>query len=363
MIFHYTQRINGSLACFGNTAGHILKGFGLLYLVLAISGCTILKEKFQLKTLVNVGIFADTTLSMLSQVDLGFDKDEAIYTREFFDPAGEEEQRLLNSKKATRKFIRGIIKYSLEMVVIAETHETAADKIKAYADYISDFDDTILKKLGLERDHYTETIEEVRAQNEFMDALKKAQPIIHGASRFMNTVLDEKFEAIEDLTLKLDKKIDERFSEVILYQRALEKEKYIVLKSLGRLYLTFKGDKDAFDRLVKSGAILKKGLIPQGHPSDDDLLMIKEHLMSRLEGLHLIGTEIKPDWDNYRATHQELDKLHRQAVDRVNKMRLVTLVWVRAHQKMAAGIESPAEWFNINDLPSTMFQMGTEIIF
>ena len=87
----------------------------------------------------------------------------------------------------------------------------------------------------------------------------------------MNTVLDEKFAVIEDLALKLDRKIDERYAEVIQYQRALEKEKYAVLGSLGRVYGTFKGDTDAFDRLVKSGTIRKKGLIPKGRPSDYDL--------------------------------------------------------------------------------------------
>ncbi len=231
--------MNGKQRDFKITAARVLKGLGLLYLMLALSGCATLKEKFQPKTQANAGIFADTTLSMLSQADLGFDRDEAVYVREFFDPAGEEEKRLFKNNKETNKFIRGIIKYSLELVVITETHDNAADQIKAYADYISGFDDAVLEKLGLEKDYYAEAIEEVREQGEFMEALRKAQPIIHGASRYMNTVLDEKFAVIEDLALKLDRKIDERYAEVIQYQRALEKEKYAVLGSLGRVYGTF----------------------------------------------------------------------------------------------------------------------------
>ena len=357
------KRTQEHLKNFGITAGRLFKGLGLLYLALALSGCATFKEKFQPKTEANVGIFADTTLSMLSQADLGFDRDEAVYIREFFDPEGEEEIKLYNTNKETKGLIRGIIKYSLELVVITETHDNAADQIKAYGEYISGFNEDGLKKLGFEKDHYAKVIEEVRAQTKFMDALKKAQPIIHGASRYMNTILDEKYAAIEALALKLDKKIDQRFAEVIQYQAALEKEKYAVLKALGRLYGTFKGDPDAFERLKESGAIRKKGLIPKGSPGDDDLIVIAEHLMDRLKALHLIGTEIEPDWKIYRATHQELDKLHGTAIERLNRARLVTLVWLRAHQKMAAGVQSPAEWFNINDLPSTLFQMGTKAIF
>lgn len=347
----------------GVAAGRVLKGLGLLCLLLALSGCATMKEKFTPKTQANLGIFADTTVSMLSQADLGFDRNETVYSREFFDPEGEEEKRLLNTEKESRKFFREIVQYSLDLVVITETHDTEADQVKAYADNISDFDDNILKKLGLEKDYYTKVIEEVRAQERLLDALKKAQPIIHGAARYMNTVLDERFVAIETVARKLDRKIDERYAEVIHYQQALETEKYAVLKSLGKLYETYKGDPDAFDLLIKSGAIRKKGLIPKGRPSDDDLRNIAEHLLERLESLHLIGTEIKPDWDDYRATHQEIDKLHSMAVNRVNQARLVTLIWLRAHQKMAAGAQSPAEWFNISDLPATLFQLGTKAIF
>ena len=76
-----------------------------------------------------------------------------------------------------------------------------------------------------------------------------------------------------------------------------------------------------------------------------------------------IGTEITPDWETYRATHRELDQLYGKAIERLNKTRLMTLIWLRAHQKMAAGVQSPAEWFNINDLPSQMFNLGTSAIF
>jgi len=340
-----------------------MKGFALLYLLLALSACAAIKGKFAPKTQANVSIFADTTISMLSKADLGFEKNEAIYVREFYDYGAEEEKRLFKNVEESRKFFRGIVKYSLELVVITETHSTAADQIKAYADYLSGFDDTFINKLGLEKDYYAKVIEEVRTQEEFMDALKKAQPIIYGATRYTYTVLDKINSDIEALARKLDGKIDERYAKVIHYQKALETEKYAVLQALEELYRTYKGEPDAFDRLIKSRAILKKDIIPKGPPSDEDLNQIAEYLADRLQRLHLIGNEIQPDWEDYRATHRELDKLQVQALERVNTARLVMLIWLRAHQKMAAGVQSPAEWFNINDLPAQLFQMGTKAIF
>ena len=360
---YHLKSVNGKRKVFGIRAGRLLKGLGMLCLVLALSGCATLKEKFTPKTQANVSIFADTTISILSQADLGFEKNEAIYVREFFDYEAEEEQRLFKNIAEGRRFFRGIVKYSLELVVITETHDTAADQIKAYADYISNFDDIFINKLGLEKDYYAKVIEEVRAQKEFMDALKKAQPIIYGASRYTYTVLDEMNNNIEALARKLERRIDERYADVIRYQKELETEKYAVLKAVGQLYRTFKGDPDAFDRLIESKAILKKDLIPKGSPSYEDLSTIADYLATRLQRMHLVGTEIQPDWEDYRATHRELDRLQTQAIERVNRARLVNLVWLRAHQKMAAGVQSPAEWFNINDLPATMFQMGTKALF
>ena len=357
------NKINGTQRAPGIRIDWMIKVLFLLYLMLALSACAAIKGKFTPKTQANVSIFADTTISMLSKADLGFEKNEAIYVREFYDYEAEEEKRLFKNVAESRIFFRGIVKYSLELVVITETHDTAADQIKAYADYISSFDDTFVNKLGLEKDYYAKVIEEVRAQEEFMDALKKAQPLIYGASRYTYAILDEINNDIEALARKLDSKIDERYAEVIRYQKALETEKYAVLRALEEIYLTYKGDPGAFDRLIKSGAILKKEIIPKDRPSDEDLSQIAEHLATRLQRMHLIGTEIQPDWEDYRATHRELDRLQIQAIERVSTARLVMLIWLRAHQKMAAGVQSPAEWFNINDLPAQLFQMGTKAIF
>jgi hypothetical protein len=66
--------------------------------------------------------------------------------------------------------------------------------------------------------------------------------------------------------------------------------------------------------------------------------------MKRLDAIHKIENEISPDWEVYRATHRELDKLHMTTLDRINRARFITLVWLRAHHKMAPGVATPAEW-------------------
>ena len=120
---------------------------------------------------------------------------------------------------------------------------------------------------------------------------------------------------------------------------------------------------DAYERLMETESIHRKDLIVEPPPKDEDLGQIADYLKNRLDGLHIVENEIKPDWEIYRASHRELDKLHEKAKLDNRKARLIMLVWIRAHQKMAAGIASPAEWFDIKSLPSTLINMGTKAVF
>ncbi len=332
----------------------ILKWLAILFTLVALSACS----KFMKTKTANIGFFADQTIAMLGEAELGFSRDDAIYTRDFFDFEGEEEQRVLLYRKEADKFFDVIVAYSLKLVIIWETNKKEADKVAAYADYLATFDDTVLEKLELERDHYDNLIEKVKGQDKFLDALKEAQPVINAAGRHMMLVLDEIVESAQDLTLKMDMKIDVRYADVIRYQAALEKEKYAVLGSMEHLYKIHKGDAEAFKKLLESGVVRSEKLIPKGSPTREDLNAIGQHLMKRLEALHLIGEEIKPDWETYRATHRELDKLEVSVMSQVNQARMLTLVWLRAHQKMASGITNPAEWFDITASTTNLLRRG-----
>jgi hypothetical protein len=75
-----------------------------------------------------------------------------------------------------------------------------------------------------------------------------------------------------------------------------------------------------------------------------ELEIIGAHMGKGLNALHLIEQEIERDWNIFWETHRELDKLHDKAIVQNQRARLITLVWLRAHQKMASGVTSPAEW-------------------
>jgi RNAse (barnase) inhibitor barstar len=320
---------------------------GVLVFAVALSACGTLQGKFTPGQEADVGLFADQTFAMLSQADFTFARQDQIYTREFFNSAGDEEKRLGELTEEVEALFQDIIDYSLNLVVISTTNDTEAKRIAAYADSFEDPSKQSLKAFKVSSEDYEVLVADIRKQEAFRDALKTAQPILSSGGRNLNAVLNELVNVTNGLALKVEQRIDERYADVIRYQEKLEGEKYAILAGLEHVYEAYRGDKGAYDRLRASRAVRKQSLLPKGNPTDDHLDAIGEHLMARLKALHTIGEEIESDWKIYRAAHNELDRLYDKMMESINKARLLTIIWVHAHYQMALGRQTPAEWFDI----------------
>jgi len=331
--------------------------------VMMVTSCASMTQKFKKGTVANVGVFADQTIAMLSEADFGFSDDQAIYLRDFWDAEYSLEKGFMQHRNEAGLFFRGIVLYSLNLVLIVETKPSVEAQIEAYADYLGDFDDTLLNNLGMEKDHYTEMIEKVRASETLLEALRAAQPIINASGRYMNLILDNLNESLEELVIDLEKRIDFRYRDVVHFQKVLEKEKYWVLGAMEKLYWANDGDREAYKELIDSQAIIKKSIIPEGDPTEDDFITLAKYLYGRLNGLARIVQEIEPDWELFRASHRELDAAHLRGLDKIRQARLITLVWIRAHQKMSSGVSTPAEWFDFKSLPKRLIEQGTSSVF
>lgn len=177
----------------------------LLASVLLCSGCV---SKFQPSVEANVGIFADNTIAMLQSAELGRSKKLAVYTKDYYSGEGPEETQFLNEINDAELALRIMMRYSLKLVAISDTHESPKARVQAYAEYLDQADDEILATLQLDEAYYKDLIRQVGEQEKIMDALKKAQPIIDAFGRYMNQSLDNLEVASEILEDKIDGNID-----------------------------------------------------------------------------------------------------------------------------------------------------------
>lgn len=322
----------------------------VLFSISMLSACSSLNRKFTASMAEDISAFSDQTVTIMAEADLGFGKNDAIYLRPFVDVTQPEELAFYEAEQKGLKLLRGMVLYSLDLSRIAETYETDEEKINALVDELATIKDDTRQNMNFTPESYAQLLEEIRSESTFRNALLKSQPIINLFGQYLNQVMDEFSTEVLNLANAIDERIDGRYRNVIRYQAALEKEKYAVLAGMGYLYKVYTGDKEAYAKLVDSGVIIDPDILPKGEPNKKEMLAIGDHLKDRLKGMHLISQEIQPDWDNYRATHKELDAKHTVIKERISRVRAIAVLWVRAHLKMASGKTQPAEWFDVQDV-------------
>ena len=335
----------------------LLNGAMLLFI---LTGCASMSDKFSPTTRANMGIFADNTIAILNDVDLSIKRNEAVFSRRFFDENGSDEKRMSALNNNMQIALYNIVDYSVTLVNMAESGRTEKEKVAAYADHLIRFKKDILSGPGMTSEQFDADIEDIKNQPDFLLALRSAQPIISAAVMDAFMELKELTEIIQIVANKIDMKIDEEYADIIRYQQKIQNEKSRILASFEIIYDAFRTDNPDLSKLTESGAVWLPEIIPQGRPTKKDLQAIVKHLRARLDALHTIQQEILPYWEDYRATHRELDDLTDKTVDEVKKVRRILLVWERAHQKMASGVVDPAEWFDMNDVPAALFRMSTQ---
>jgi hypothetical protein len=327
----------------------------LLIAILAVS-CTSLEGKFTKTQSANMGAFADQTIAMLAESNVTKANDKSIYTRKYIDFTDKDVQAYEKLLEDSEAFFDKIIEYSIALATIVETNKSVPEQIEAYSKYLEKLQESAEGKTDMTPELFDQIISDVRSQDDFLDALQVAQPIMNAAGRYGMLLMNKIDKSAKLLMRDLDRKIDEDYAEVIAFQEALETEKYVVLNAIAMLYSTYKGDMNEFERFRQSDAVLDKTLIPQGEPSVEELTILSDHLEDRLKTIHTIWSEVEPDWVVYRATHEELDEQYNALLGETRRARMFLLIWFRAHQKMSAGISNPAEWFAIEDAPALLYK-------
>ena len=332
-------------------------------ILLLASGCASYKKNFKSRSVANIGFFADSTLVMLSNIDLTFAREDTLLVRRFINPDAPEEQAAAELTQGLKKSLEDIVKYSIEIVNIAETSASETNRVEAYADYLVELREGLLQLDDISPERFDNTIDEIMLQTEFVEALRKAQPLLNAAVMEIAVKVDDLILSMEKLSEKIDARIEERYADIIRYRSQLEREKFDILTAFEIIYDAYRTDNPELGKLKESGVIWTPEIIPEERPTREDLHAIGEHLQSRMNALHLVQEEIKPDWDEYRATHEELDHITDRTILSAQQSRIILITWVRAHQKMASGSTDPAKWFDVGEITKSLIKSAPSAIF
>ena len=328
-----------------NVSKYILTGCTLLVL----SGCSSYNEKFKQGTVANIAFFADSTVTMMSDLDLQMGRGETLLTRRFFDKSEPEELRVIELDQKFQATIKGLVKYSIKIVNIAESASTEEEMIEKYADYLTQFKEKLAEHELFDSESFNETIQKVKEQETFLEALRAGQSLLNAVAMEAILNVEELMDAVDVLVEKVHLKIDEEYEDIALYRKILEDEKSDIVRAFALIYTAYKSDEPELSALRESGVIWMPEMVPEGTPTRKELEEIGEHLKARLNAMHRIHQEVDPDWQDYLDTKKELQLVAKRSKTMIQKTQIMMLVWVRAHQKMASGRTDPADWFDIGE--------------
>ncbi len=340
---------------------------GIFVLLAMLSGCASIGSKFMQTESENLGPFATQTIAIVGESDFGFTERRAVYIRKYAKvgsatTSAEVKQFFANSAAADRLF-RGIIEYSMKIVALSESEISQQEQIEAYAIYMQGFRAESIQKMGGTTADQQVLVAEIRDQDNYLDALQSAQPMIDGVTQYGEQLLADLEISAAVAVNFIEKEIDKDHVELTEYTNLLVDKRNSLLRGLQNIYEYENGDGTALERLIESNIIRSRELQLKKDLSEQDLRKVEDHLVARLESLTAVADTIEPDWVRYRETHAELDNIYSQVLLEIRQARLALLTWARAHKLMSSGKSDPAEWFSLTDAPGALLKLGTNVVF
>ena len=326
----------------------------ILTVIVTLTGCS----KFLKQESENLTPFANQTISLVSNLEYGLSDNEILYLRKIDDYIDEDNafDRFVELEKQVGSQLKALVTYSLQMVTISEQNITENEKSNELADILVSLstlvkDDEIIPDENKDADKNKKILDNVRASEDYLESLRILLPAINEFSAHALIVLDELELEKRKVVQHLDSAIDKKYGPAIDFEhelRLIRNDYYDSILALSNYAAT----RDA-KYIEQTRAI---GVLPvvdaiQGKKSltNKEILNLHKIITDRMVMVNENYNQLKPDYDEYFNSHNELKKIVNAKDQGIKEARLTFIIWSRAYQKMALGKANPAEWFDISE--------------
>jgi hypothetical protein len=268
----------------------------------------------------NIGAFADQTVALLGQPNYGFTSDETIFVQGYYDRSQPAVQKLAKLKVRGGDLFDSLGEYSVYIAGLGGQQISEADRIAQLAAYLEKLKPKFVGATAFPGPEYDAMIAAVAAQETFLNAIRKVQPMVNAAGRGGQLLITDYEKTIYEVARDIDAAIQKDYAVMLAYTDALETRHGNTLLEVVKV-----ADSET--------------------PSNREA----KELKARLDRMKKIFDFIGPRWDLYKLTLQELNELQTKAMSNTGRERVALLLWVRAHQRMANGMGS-SSWFDYGDL-------------
>ena len=312
-------------------------GIGLLIL----PGCSHLKSSKRL----NLAPFAEDMIAVAGDIQYGLGQTHSVYLRGHGETPEAEQMKILAAK--VRAIIRGTINYALEVVTLADSRLSGAERAQALGNKL----DSLLRPVIAPPSsplNFTEAqldviLTDVRSQTNLLDGLNAAQPIINEIARVAGEIFEDTKMALDAAAAATQRRINEQVAPVLERDAILREYQLTATSSIDLMVRYRHGDESAYGTLVALAPSVGEGVSDDDGLSPAELERIEDRIIFALKTVSEIRSQLAPDIELYWKQQAELEELVAAFNTALRQARVAVIAWSRAHQRLASGITDPAE--------------------
>lgn len=294
------------------------------------------KSKFAEYRVADLSAFADNTLVIMQTPAGALNSTDAILSEQYLLENPKEIARLDVLTAKGEALFGHIRTYSARISDLSVSELSEEQRIAAVAESLQVFATDIAGADEHTRTSYAHTIERVGAQQDFLVAIRSAQPIINSLGRMGQSYLNEYDTTVLGLAEVMSASLDSDFVPVMDYFNRVDARNRVLADRLLAVY----------KRESSLGALAAE----------------EEEIIQAFERNHRLAQEAGPEYQLYVATAAEIDRLQETSLANTGRVRVSVLSWVSAHEKMASGEVRPADWFSLNDVATAAFMAGRRML-
>ena len=329
--------------------------------VLILSGCA--SSKFTSTAKADLTPFAEQAVVLgAADMEYGFFQVRREQFKDYTDVEGAAFTRFQAFKTLRNQLNQAFMTYSFKIAALSESEKNGPERVEAFADYLQEFGSTKLLDAVFAPARFQQLLTGIRQQETLLDALKAAQPLIDDLVHYSIQLLEEGEQATTALVESIEANIETDFAYALRFEHLLRERKRFALQAI-ELVLEARPDQlDLLKQALERNELDLQNFLPFSNLTLDDRVRIEELLLKRLELMETIRVQNAPELKKYQEINEELDRVYQSFLEQFAKSRMRLLIWTRAHQKIAAGVTDPAEWFDVTDIGGELFDLTEKVI-
>lgn len=317
----------------------------LMLIAAFISGCSAFKGRKR----PNLTPFAEHIISMSQDIQYGFSEEPTVWLNRYaVDPdIAPLLEEFRASANATRRILRGIVAYSIEVVTLAQSRATGSEQADALANYLNSLMRPAFEIEGVDL-HITEAdfdsiIVDMRKQTNLIDGLNSAQPVADEIARIVGEHIAQTELMLYRLNEAIAAAIDREFAPQLAFRQTIKEQQALALYSLNLLIQALQGDEAAYREIWETDPILLRGIPEHRMPTDEEAQAVVDRALLRFQRIDAVRQSVGAELESYELEVRELHRLTMDAQKAVRRARGTALAWAQAHRKLASGVVDPAQ--------------------